>query len=158
MEVLKHKKIKVTALALDMGDGIDAALLRRITKHYGVDLIIEDARQSFIRHSILKAIQAQAMYLGDYPVSSSLSRPVMVNHAIKIAHKIGCEAIIHTANLISGTVTFSLSRGKIFMTKIVANNPLYLTDRDAWETKVALEHSQRSLVIEQPFIPLRTSA
>ncbi|GAD89973.1 argininosuccinate synthase [Vibrio halioticoli NBRC 102217] len=98
LELLKESNIKVTALAVDMGDGIDSKLLSYIAAHYGVDLIIEDGRQSFVEHSIVSAIQAQAMYLGDYPVSSSLSRPVIIKHAVEIAEKLNCGAICHTAN------------------------------------------------------------
>lgn len=98
LELLKDSNVKVTALAVDMGDGIDSKSLSHIADHYGVDLIIEDGRQSFVEHSIVSAIQAQAMYLGDYPVSSSLSRPVIIKHAVEIANKLNCGAIIHTAN------------------------------------------------------------
>ncbi|MEJ2062693.1 MAG: argininosuccinate synthase [Reinekea sp.] len=98
LELLRGSEVKVTALAIDMGDGIDVSLLTRIADHYGVDLIIEDGRQTFIEHSVVSAIQAHAMYLGDYPVSSSLSRPVIVKHAVAAAKRLNCSAIIHTAN------------------------------------------------------------
>jgi len=98
LEHLKNSHVKVTALAVDLGDGIDVRLLTNIAEHYGVNLIIEDARKSFIEHSLVSAIQANARYLGDYPVSSSLSRPVIVKHAIKVAEQLGCDAILHTAN------------------------------------------------------------
>ncbi|WP_332874043.1 argininosuccinate synthase-related protein [Amphritea pacifica] len=98
LELLQGRGVKVTALAIDMGDGIDNSLLTHIANHYGVDLIVVDGRQTFIEHSVISAIQAQAMYLGDYPVSSSLSRPVIVKHAVEVAKRLNCGAIIHTAN------------------------------------------------------------
>nr|WP_237583412.1 argininosuccinate synthase domain-containing protein [Photobacterium halotolerans] len=78
LEVFKQYPIKVTALAVDLGDGIDEEKLHDIASHFGVELMILDARQEFVEHSIVAAIQAQAMYLGDYPVSSSISRPIIV--------------------------------------------------------------------------------
>src|SRR5690606_4533748 len=44
------------------------------------------------------AIRAQARYLGIYPVSSSLSRPILAKIAVKVARDLGCDAIVHTAN------------------------------------------------------------
>jgi len=89
---------KVTALAIDLGDGIDQAFLHSITSHFGADLRIIDAKQEFAENAVLPAIQAQAKYLGMYPVSSSLSRPIMAKHAVTLAKRLGCNTIIHTAN------------------------------------------------------------
>ncbi|NAW66918.1 argininosuccinate synthase-related protein [Photobacterium halotolerans] len=98
LEVFKQYPIKVTALAVDLGDGIDEEKLHDIASHFGVELMILDARQEFVEHSIVAAIQAQAMYLGDYPVSSSISRPIIVKKAVEVAKQLGCDAIVHTAN------------------------------------------------------------
>lgn len=98
LEVLKNSKAKVTALAIDLGDGIDESSLKIITNHFGIDLIVIDARKEFVEHSLVSAIHSQAYYLGDYPVSSSLSRPIIVNKAVELAKKLNCDAIIHTAN------------------------------------------------------------
>ncbi|OAJ93330.1 argininosuccinate synthase-related protein [Vibrio bivalvicida] len=98
LEILKEQKVKVTALVVDLGEGIDESNLQLIADHYSVDLLILDAKQEFVEHSLVSAIQAQALYLGDYPVSSSLSRPIIVKKAVQVAQKLKCEAIIHTAN------------------------------------------------------------
>ena len=59
-----------------------------------------------------------------------------------------CYAFIaHTAESISGSVLFSLSRGQVLATSIVAEHPRYLRDRDAWEVKVAKQRSQRALTV-----------
>ncbi|WP_159651293.1 argininosuccinate synthase-related protein [Vibrio atypicus] len=98
LEILKNSSAKVTALAVDLGDDIDESKLKLITDHYGFDLKIIDAQQEFVEHSLVSAIQAQALYLGDYPVSSSLSRPIIVKKAVELAEILECDAIIHTAN------------------------------------------------------------
>ncbi|WP_394143798.1 argininosuccinate synthase-related protein [Vibrio atypicus] len=98
LEILKNSSAKVTALAVDLGDDIDESKLKLITDHYGFDLKIIDAQQEFVEHSLVSAIQAQALYLGDYPVSSSLSRPIIVKKAVELAEMLECDAIIHTAN------------------------------------------------------------
>ncbi|MDN3684953.1 asparagine synthase-related protein [Vibrio sinaloensis] len=38
LELLKNSQAKVTALAVDLGDGIEESSLRLITDHYGFDL------------------------------------------------------------------------------------------------------------------------
>ena len=98
LEILKNSRAKVTAVAIDLGDDIEESKLKLITDHYGFDLKILDAKQEFVEHSLFSAIQAQALYLGDYPVSSSLSRPIIVKKAVELAQNLGCDAIIHTAN------------------------------------------------------------
>ena len=98
LEVLSKLSIKVTALAVDLGDGIDQAKLSLITEHYGVDLVVVDARQEFVEKAVVPAIQAQARYLNMFPVSSFLSRPIIVDCALNAAERLGCDAIIHTAN------------------------------------------------------------
>ncbi|EIJ0968880.1 argininosuccinate synthase-related protein [Vibrio vulnificus] len=98
LEILKNSCAKVTAVAIDLGDDIEESKLKLITDHYGFDLKILDAKQEFVEHSLFCAIQAQALYLGDYPVSSSLSRPIIVKKAVELAQNLGCDAIIHTAN------------------------------------------------------------
>jgi argininosuccinate synthase len=39
-----------------------------------------------------------ARYMGIYPISSSLSRPIIALHAVALARELGCQAIVHTAN------------------------------------------------------------
>ncbi len=50
LELLKESDVKVTALVVDLGEGIDRANLELITNHYGVDLLVLDAQQEFGRH------------------------------------------------------------------------------------------------------------
>nr|WP_019366378.1 argininosuccinate synthase-related protein [Pseudomonas luteola] len=96
--VLSKKNIKITALAIDLGEDIDTEQLQKIAKHFGAELNIIDVRKKFVEDAVLPAIQACAKYLGLYPISSSLSRPIIARVAVDLALKLGCDAIIHTAN------------------------------------------------------------
>ncbi|MGC1333018.1 argininosuccinate synthase-related protein [Pseudomonas sp.] len=89
---------KVTALAVDLDEGADYAELERITNFFGATLMVVDGRSAFVEQAVLPAIQAQAQYLGMYPISSSLSRPIIARFAVETAHKLGCGALLHTAN------------------------------------------------------------
>ncbi|CEP34387.1 MULTISPECIES: argininosuccinate synthase-related protein [unclassified Halomonas] len=98
LESLKGVSAKVTALVVDVGDTVDEDELYMIARHYDVELKIVDAKKDFAEQSLVRAIQSQAYYFGDYPVSSSLSRPILIQKAVELANELGCDAIIHTAN------------------------------------------------------------
>ncbi len=99
LAMLSELPVKVTALAVDLGEGIDHERLKRICAHFDAELMVVDAKHTFIQDAVVPAIQAQAKYLGLYPISSSLSRPVIVKHALEVAERLECGAILHTANL-----------------------------------------------------------
>lgn len=98
LHVLSSLSIKVTAVAIDLGDGTNHEDLRQIANHFGADLRVIDGRHAFVEEAVLPAIQAGAQYMGIYPISSSLSRPIIAKLAVDLANRIGCEAILHTAN------------------------------------------------------------
>ncbi|PLR35623.1 argininosuccinate synthase [Chimaeribacter coloradensis] len=95
---LSQTGCKVTALTVDLGDGVHAGDLRDIAGFFNVDLQIIDAREAFAHEFIIPAIRANAQYLGIYPISSSLSRPLIARLAVEQAEILGCDAILHTAN------------------------------------------------------------
>jgi argininosuccinate synthase len=90
---------KVTALAVDVGAGVDAELLGSVASRFGANLKVVDARVRFAELAVLPAIRANARYMGMYPISASLSRPVIAQCAVEYAAKADAQAIIHTANL-----------------------------------------------------------
>ncbi|MEM3586936.1 MAG: argininosuccinate synthase [Candidatus Jordarchaeaceae archaeon] len=61
-----------------------------VKKHYTID-----AREEFVKEYIFKAIKANALYQDAYPISSSLSRPLIAKWGVEIAKKEGAEAIAH---------------------------------------------------------------
>jgi argininosuccinate synthase len=98
LKELSARNLKVTALCVDVGEGSNIHDLQEITQFFGVGLEILDAREEFVKDAVLPAICAQAKYMGIYPVSSSLSRPILARAAVHVAQRLGCQAIIHTAN------------------------------------------------------------
>nr|MDO8079665.1 argininosuccinate synthase [Candidatus Freyarchaeota archaeon] len=61
-----------------------------VKKHYTID-----AREEFVQEYVFKAIKANALYQDAYPISSSLSRPLIAKWGVEIAKKEGAEAIAH---------------------------------------------------------------
>lgn len=97
LNILREQGVKVTALAIDLGDDLDTAELEATTKMLGASLRVIDAKGVFALEAVLPAIRAHARYLNNYPISSSLSRPLIARIAVEIANSNGCGAIFHTA-------------------------------------------------------------
>lgn len=98
LKELAARHCRVTALVVDVGDEINRPDLHAIAQKFGASLEIVDAQEEFVSSAVLPAIRAQAKYLGIYPISSSLSRPLLALTAVRVARRLGCDALIHTAN------------------------------------------------------------
>lgn len=97
-ELAKQSDVKIFCLTVDLGDGVERADLADLASRFGAKSIVVDARASFAQDAVLPAIRANARYMGLYPISSSLSRPIIGRFAVEYANKLGCGAIVHTAN------------------------------------------------------------
>ncbi len=89
---------KTIALSVDVGESEPPEKLAKIAAHFGAEFVHLDAREAFVKKAVLPAIKAQARYLGHFPISSSLSRPIMAEAAVKLAQERGCGCLLHTAN------------------------------------------------------------
>jgi argininosuccinate synthase len=61
-----------------------------VLKHYSID-----AKEEFATDYIFPAIKANALYEGKYPISTTLSRPLIVAKMVEIAEKEGATALAH---------------------------------------------------------------
>ena len=61
-----------------------------VLKHYDID-----ARDEFVRDYIFPAIKANALYEGKYPLSTSLSRPLIAAKMVEVAEKEGATGLAH---------------------------------------------------------------
>ncbi len=98
LQKLRAMGCNVTALAVDVGDIGNVEELERIATALGAKFEYVDAKEQFIQDGVLPAIRAQARYLGHFPISSSLSRPIMAQAAVQAARDNHCGTILHTAN------------------------------------------------------------
>ena len=97
LKLLRDQAVEVTALVIDLGDELDLPTLAGITKRLGATLSVIDAKTAFTSDSVLPAIRAHGRYLNNYPISSSLSRPIIARMAVEFARRTRCSAIFHTA-------------------------------------------------------------
>ena len=61
-----------------------------VLKHYSID-----AKEEFATDYIFPAIKANALYEGKYPISTTLSRPLIVAKMVEIAENEGATALAH---------------------------------------------------------------
>ncbi|MEY2935941.1 MAG: Argininosuccinate synthase [Pseudomonadota bacterium] len=105
LQQLAHKKTcEVIALTVDLGDGVDAEELCKVAAHFNARSVVVDGKEAFANDAVLPAIRANARYMSMYPISSSLSRPIIARYAVDLADKLGCGAIVHTANQSQNTL------------------------------------------------------
>ena len=96
---------RVIALTLDLGEsdgtagaGADAALEAVQAKALALgayDALLVDAKERFIEDFAFKALHANALYEGVYPLSAALSRPLIAALLVETAHRYRADAVAH---------------------------------------------------------------
>ena len=87
---------QVITVTVDVGQGEDLkaaedkAKKLGVVKHFSID-----AKEEFAKDYIFPAIKANALYEGKYPVSTSLSRPLIAKKMVEIAEKEGANGLVH---------------------------------------------------------------
>ncbi len=88
---------EVITLTVDVGQkGKDLEKVKEKALKLGAtQAFIIDAKKEFANEYVARAIKANALYEGEYPLSSALSRPLLAKWAVKIAEKVGADTIAH---------------------------------------------------------------
>jgi argininosuccinate synthase len=88
---------EVVAVAVDVGqEGGDMDAVRERALAAGaVESVVVDAKQEFADEYVSRALKANALYEGKYPLVSALSRPVIVKHLVAAARAHGADAVAH---------------------------------------------------------------
>jgi argininosuccinate synthase len=89
---------EVIACHADVGEAKDAEKLKaRALKSGAIAVEVVDSRDEFARDYCFPALQANALYQGIYPLSAALSRPLIAQHLVRVAHAHGATAVAHGA-------------------------------------------------------------
>ncbi len=89
---------EVVTFTADIGQGEELAPARRKAKLFGVkQIFIEDLREEFVRDFVFPMFRANAVYEGEYLLGTSIARPLIAQHLVRIAKKTGADAISHGA-------------------------------------------------------------
>lgn len=94
----------VHALSVDIGELETQEEKQRIAVRLGATLYVSHQQDVFAAEFVARQIKAQALYLGLHPVSSTLSRLLIARTAVDLAHGLGAQCIIHTANRSQNTL------------------------------------------------------
>jgi argininosuccinate synthase len=88
---------EVVTLTVDLGQpGEDWDVVTGKARDLGAaDAILVDAREEFAREYVLRAIKANALYGGGYPLFTALGRPLIAKLAIEHARRKGCDTVAH---------------------------------------------------------------
>ncbi len=92
---------EVVAMAVDVGQVPDAdaaywdAVRARAFAAGAIEALVVDAREEYAREYVARAIKANALYEGKYPLVSALSRPVIARHLVAAAREHGADAVAH---------------------------------------------------------------
>ncbi|MHB9024010.1 MAG: argininosuccinate synthase [Armatimonadota bacterium] len=92
----QEKGLDVIAVAIDVGEERDYTAIRdKALKIGAVSAHVVDAKERFANEYIARAIKANAMYEGRYPVSTSLARPLIAQLVGEIAEQEGATVLAH---------------------------------------------------------------
>lgn len=93
---LQERGLDVVAVTVDVGQPGDLAAIRRKAESTGAKRChVIDARREFAEDYILRALKANAMYEGQYPLSTALARPLIGRHLVAVARLEGAEFVAH---------------------------------------------------------------
>ncbi|HFV2847047.1 TPA: argininosuccinate synthase [Streptococcus agalactiae] len=90
------KDYDVIAVCMDVGEGKDLDFIHDKALTIGaIESYILDVKDEFAEHFVLPALQAHAMYEQKYPLVSALSRPIIAQKLVEMAHQTGATTIAH---------------------------------------------------------------
>ena len=92
---LQERDYDVVALTLDVGQpgGLDG--IKEKAERLGAKAYVVDVRKEFADEYILPALKANAVYEGQYPLSTALARPLIGKHLVAVARREGAKFIAH---------------------------------------------------------------
>ena len=89
---------EVVTFTADIGQGEELAPARWKAKLLGVkSIFVEDLREEFVRDFVFPMFRANAVYEGEYLLGTSIARPLIAKHLVRIARTTGADAISHGA-------------------------------------------------------------
>lgn len=88
----------VVAYVADVGQGDDMKAVEAKARATGADAVhVLDLRDEFVRDYVFEALKANAVYEGQYLMGTSIARPLIAKHQIRVARTEGADALAHGA-------------------------------------------------------------
>jgi len=92
---LQDRSFDVVALTVDVGQPGDLGAIKDKAEKLGAKAYVIDARHELAEEYITPALKANAMYEGQYPLSTALARPLIGKHLVAVARREGAKFIAH---------------------------------------------------------------
>ena len=92
---LQERSLDVVALTIDVGQPVNLSDIKEKAQRLGAKAHVVDARREFAEQFVLPALAANAMYEGQYPLSTALARPLIGKHLVAVAQREGASFIAH---------------------------------------------------------------
>ena len=94
---IKEKyNLDVITLTIDVGNERDLpAIAARAERIGAVKALVVDGRANFVRYFVWPALQAGAIYEGQYPLATALARPLIARLLVEVARAEGAVAVAH---------------------------------------------------------------
>ena len=94
--IKEQYNLDVITLTIDIGNARDlSAIAARGEKIGAVKSMVVDARADFVRYFVWPALQAGAIYEGQYPLATALARPLIGRLLVEVARAEGAVAVAH---------------------------------------------------------------
>jgi len=88
--------LKVITLTVDIGNVPDLEAIRRKALKIGaIKAIVVDAKETFVKSFVFPALQADAVYEGQYPLATALGRPLIAQLLVHAARKERAGIVAH---------------------------------------------------------------
>lgn len=89
---------EVVTFTADIGQGEELESARIKARDCGAaEIFVEDLQEEFARDFVFPMLRANAVYEGEYLLGTSIARPLISKHMVRIAEETGADAIAHGA-------------------------------------------------------------
>ena len=93
-----HYRCEVVTFTADIGQDEPLEPIEAKAKAHGIsEIFIEDLREEFARDFIFPMFRANTVYEGEYLLGTSIARPLIAKHLVRIAGLTSSDAIAHGA-------------------------------------------------------------
>jgi argininosuccinate synthase len=94
--IKEQYNLDVITVTIDVGNARDLpAIAARAEKIGAVKALVVDGRADFVRYFVWPALQAGAIYEGEYPLATALARPLIAQLLVEVAHAEDAIAVAH---------------------------------------------------------------
>ena len=94
--IAEKYNLEVIALAIDVGNERDFSVIQQKALKVGaVKSLVKDAKESFVNDYVFPALQADAVYEGQYSLATALARPLIARLLVDVAREEGASAVAH---------------------------------------------------------------